>query len=113
MDQLTTNKREDQILTYDFDEKSLQNDTIIVYDYIKVNTSSVRTPEQELMLAVLEQAFQDYIVFGQKRPNKDFEDVKNWFFEDNGNNIGSFDFICNIFNYNKNYLRKLLKGLNI
>ena len=78
----------------------------------------VLTPEQKLLLAIVETALEDYrrLEEGATKRNsssiqrqrrvQEFQEVKNWFFSDDMKNPMSFENICNIFDVDSSFVRK-------
>ena len=100
---------------HQFSDTSLHNDTLQAYEYHRENTTKVRSPEQELFLAQLELAFSDYIDLYPKKHVKreQFLEIYNWFFTSNNTDVGSFDFLCNLFGYDKEWIRKQLMEIGV
>jgi hypothetical protein len=70
---------------------------------------TVREGEQELMLAVLEDAinsFQKYLVAGNEKEKKQFQEVHQWIRGKNSNWLFSFDNICETLGLDPGYLRR-------
>ena len=70
---------------------------------------TVREGEQELMLAVLEDAinsFQRYLVAGNEKERKQFQEVQQWIQGKNEDWLFSFDNICETLDLDPSYLRR-------
>jgi hypothetical protein len=70
---------------------------------------TVREGEQELMLAVLEDAinsFQSYLVAGNEKDKKQFQEVQQWIQGKNEDWLFSFDNICETLGLNPSYVRR-------
>jgi hypothetical protein len=69
---------------------------------------TVREGEQELMLAVLEDAvnsFQSYLMAGNESERKQFEEVERWIRGRNNDWLFSFDNICETLGLDPGYVR--------
>jgi len=70
---------------------------------------TVREGEQELMLAVLEDAinsFQIYLVAGNEKDRKQFQEVQQWIQGKNQDWLFSFDNICETLGLDPSYVRR-------
>ena len=88
---------------------------VIEEDIILHNEYFYRQPpsgvEQDLFRAILQQALYDFLTFLPKRDIliRQFDEIYNYFFNENNNiEIGSFNFICDILDLDKSYIRKCL-----
>lgn len=69
--------------------------------------------ERRLMLAVLEDAvscFQKYAGATGQRGRRLFQEAEEWFLEDDGTWVFSFEAICAVLNINSEYFRKNLES---
>lgn len=70
---------------------------------------TVREGEQELMLAILEDAinsFQRYLVAGNEKERKQFQEVQQWIQGKSEDWLFSFDNICETLGLDSSYLRR-------
>jgi hypothetical protein len=70
---------------------------------------TVREGEQELMLAVLEDAinsFQKYLMEGNEKERKQFQEVQQWIRGRNADWLFSFDSICETLGLDPDYVRR-------
>jgi hypothetical protein len=70
---------------------------------------TIREREEELMLAILEDAinsFQKYLITGSDREKKDFDEVQRWIRGKNKEWLFSFDNICETLGLDPSYLRR-------
>jgi hypothetical protein len=73
---------------------------------------SVLEGERRLMLAILEDAvscFQKYAGATRPRSKRLFQEAEDWFFEENGSWVFSFESICAVLSINPDYFRTSLK----
>jgi hypothetical protein len=74
---------------------------------------TIREGEKELMLAVLEDAiniFQRYLVAGNEKESKQFQEVQEWILGKNGHWLYSFDNVCETLGLDPSYLRRGLRA---
>ena len=74
-----------------------------------VSKRNLRDGEQKLMLAVLENAtedFQKYIFATDKRGQELFQEVEEWILETNSPSFFSFESICAHLDLNADYVRR-------
>jgi hypothetical protein len=86
------------------------NDVTDYYEFVDSIRSKNSTDEELLWYGVLEQALYDFIDFWEKRSNniKDFNEIYKWFFKEDNEDIGSFNFICDLLNINQIMIYKQL-----
>src|ERR687897_1535972 len=88
-------------------------DELAAYEYRK--TSERRTlfePERRLVYAVLEDAvlcFQRFINATSKKEKQLYQDAADWIFKPEANGIFSFDFVCEICEFDPDFLRMGLR----
>ncbi len=96
----------------DESEASLfQPDTVLTAQYLETVCRKIhRDAEQELMLAVLEDAvscFQNYLAVQDKKETSLFREAEEWIFlQGKSNWFFSFDYICETLDLNPDYIRK-------
>jgi hypothetical protein len=93
----------------------LPNDEITALDpadgevFESLFKKTVREGEKELMLAILEDAinsFQSYIVAGNEKERKQFQEVQEWILGKNQDWLFSFDNVCETLGLDPSYLRR-------
>src|SRR5215475_9566452 len=70
---------------------------------------NIREGEERLMLAVLEDAvdyFQKYFLARNPRGKQLFQEAEDWFFDKDGEELFSFESICDALGLNPNHIRK-------
>jgi hypothetical protein len=70
---------------------------------------TIREGEKELMLAILEDAinsFQRYLVAGNEKESKQFQEVQEWISGKNRDWLFSFDNVCETLGLDPSYLRR-------
>ena len=78
----------------------------IIEDLLKTN---IREGEKRLMLALLENAiedFQKYALANDKARKELFQEAEEWFFATDNDSLFSFENICEYLQLNSNYLRQ-------
>ena len=89
-----------------------EQDSLLTADYHNtIRRNSYLEPEKELMLAVLEQAFdcfQTNILKKTRKQENLFQEVEAWFMNDNGPWLFSFDIICETLDISPSFLRSRL-----
>ena len=78
----------------------------IIEDLLKTN---IREGEKRLMLALLENAIEDFqkYAFANDKARKElFQEAEDWFFATDNDSLFSFENICEYLQLNSNYLRQ-------
>ncbi len=87
-----------------------RNDELCSYEYNETQTQSRLAGEKYLWYKVLYQALEDYKLLYTQPETQEFKDIFDWFFNNPYNCTGSFIYICDILNIEKeNILERLLK----
>jgi hypothetical protein len=93
----------------------LPNDEITALDpadgevFESLFKKTVREGEKELMLAILEDAinsFQSYIVAGNEKERKQFQEAQEWMLGKNQDWLFSFNNVCETLGLDPSYLRR-------
>ena len=96
-------------------EQSLVTDRWISFDPLddeiieRLFKKDIREGEEKLALAVLESAiedFQKYVLSTDQKERKLFQEVEEWFFEKDSDELFSFDYICAILGFAPAYIRR-------
>ncbi len=87
-----------------------QPDTLLSAQYLETFRGKAHLePEEELMLAVLEDAvacFQKYLFARDSKGKGLFRDAEEWISEESSDYLFSFDNICEVFGLNPPYVRE-------
>ena len=90
-----------------------QPDMLLSAQYFQnLRTRGVLEPEKKLMLAVLEDAvncFQDNVLARGGTRKRLFDEVEEWFTDDDDNRLFSFENICEELGLNHHYVRQGLR----
>ena len=87
-------------------------DILAVQDFDRIYRSRPRSPERDLMLAILEEALNDYQRCFRARDNKGrkrFADARAWIMNTNSEWIFSFINCCEVLGIEPDYLRQGLR----
>ena len=77
----------------------------------RVYKKTLREGEERLMLAVLESAveyFQKYVLARNPRGKQLFQEAEEWFLDNDGETLFSFESICETLGLNPDHIRKAL-----
>jgi hypothetical protein len=86
-----------------------QPDMLLSHQYFATLRSRRLEPEKRLMLAVLEDAvacFQKYVLPRNRRERILFNETEDWVCDENGDYLFSFEYICEVLNFNPKCLRE-------
>lgn len=87
-----------------------QPDTLLSAQYFdNLRGKTLLEPEKRLMLALLEdavQCFQDNILAQSGKKKRLFEEAEEWILEEGDDGIFSFDNICEVLDFNPQYIRQ-------
>lgn len=88
----------------------LQPDTLLPAQFFEQNRrTTLLQPEMLLMLAVLEDGldhFQKYFLTASGKGRRLFHEAKDWIFDTDGDELFSFEHICEILGFDPNYIRR-------
>lgn len=94
-------------------------DHLATHEFIENSKSSYFIPEQNLALAILEEALDTFEktgpdVLNRKKPNlknrASYQEVHDWFFERGMSGVFTFDSVCGYINVDPDYMRRGLKN---
>jgi len=107
----STSNPQPQVDIHEFLQKILFSSDVTDSDNFAHRRSLVfESPEHEMFFAILEEAWWDFTsTINQEKPSarRLFQEVFDWFFNEHKVNWeGSFEHICEMFNFDANYLRK-------
>ena len=87
-----------------------QPDTLLSAQYFdNLRGKTLLEPEKRLMLAILEdavQCFQDNLLAQSGKKKRLFEEAEEWILEEGDDGIFSFDNICEVLDFNPQYIRQ-------
>ena len=87
-----------------------QPDTLLSAQYFdNLRGKTLLEPEKRLMLVLLEdavQCFQDNILAQSGKKKRLFEEAEEWILEEGDDGIFSFDNICEVLDFNPQYIRQ-------
>lgn len=104
-------ERRDDPFEYGGEPSPVQPDELLAYQFETIRRRTELEPEQNLMVAVLEDAivcFQKNVLAKTHKARMVFQEAENWILEDNENRLFAFKTICENLEIDADWLRKQL-----